>query len=219
MSDANGESGGSGGSGGAMSAEAEQYLRHKVKAELRKRLRAVRHTAPADACVQRSLKIVERLEQLEVVQKARSVALFWPIEARHEVDLRTLDASLRDRGVTVAYPSVDDETRLMEFRVVADVSLLEERGLGFAEPSPDWPVLGRGELDVIIVPAIALDVRGHRIGYGAGFYDRALPDLVPPAVPVGVAYDYQLVADVPDTAGDVPVDWIVTDMRTLPAER
>jgi 5-formyltetrahydrofolate cyclo-ligase len=199
--------------------QAETYLRHKVKAELRKRLRAVRHTAPAEACAQRSRKIVTQLEGLEVVQRARTVALFWPIEARHEVDLRALDASLRARGVTVAYPSVDEETREMTFRVVADVSLLEERGMGFAEPSAQSPVCGRGELDVIIVPAIAIDPRGHRIGYGAGFYDRTLPNLVPPAVPVGVAYDYQLVADVPDTEGDVPVDWIVTDTRVLAAER
>jgi 5-formyltetrahydrofolate cyclo-ligase len=199
--------------------ETEAYIRQKVKAELRKRLRAVRHTAPAEACAQRSRKIVTQLEGLEVLQKARSVALFWPIEARHEVDLRPLDTLLRARGVTVAYPSVDDETRVMVFRSVADVNLLDERGLGFAEPSPDWPRLGRGELDVIVVPAVAIDPRGHRIGYGAGFYDRTLPDLAPPAVTVAVAYDYQLVADVPDTAGDVPVDWIVTDTRVLAAER
>jgi 5-formyltetrahydrofolate cyclo-ligase len=199
--------------------EAETYLRHKVKAELRKRLRAVRHTAPAEACAQRSRKIVAQLEALAVLQPARAVALFWPIEAKHEVDLRALDASLRARGVTVAYPSIDDETREMTFRVVTDVALLEERGMGFAEPSPDSPVCARGELDVIVVPAIAIDPRGHRIGYGAGFYDRTLPHLVPPAVTVGVAYDYQLVADVPDTEGDVPVDWIVTDGRVLSAER
>ena len=158
-----------------------------------------------------------------MVQRARAVALFWPIEARHEVDLRRSRCqSLRARGVTVAYPSIDEETREMTCSAPWPTSArLEERGMGFAEPSPDRRrCCGRGELDVIVVPAIAIDPRGHRIGYGAGFYDRTLPG---PGSHrrsrSAVAYDYQLVADVPDTEGDVPVDWIVTDTRVVAAER
>ncbi|HEY5239824.1 MAG TPA: 5-formyltetrahydrofolate cyclo-ligase, partial [Polyangiaceae bacterium] len=60
--------------------------------------------------------------------------------------------------------------------------------------------------------------RGHRIGYGAGYYDRALPRFAPPAVSVTVLFDFQLVAEVPTTDGDVTVDWIVTDTRVMKAE-
>lgn len=193
----------------------DDVIRFKVKAELRKRLRGLRKTTPAEACAARSAAIVERLLALDVVTTARHVALFWPIEARHEVDLRPLDRALRERGVTVAYPAIDPESGVMSFRDVSDVATLEEAGYGFAEPGPGAPV-AEG-LDVVVVPAIGVDPTGHRIGYGAGYYDRALPTVAPPAVSVVVAYDFQLLAEVPATEGDVACDLVVTDTRVLDA--
>ena len=182
-------------------------------------MRGLRKALPVTACTARSEKIAERLASLEPIAGARAVALFWPIEERHEVDLRPLDARLRSRGARVAYPGVDPETGAMAFRFVADPDAMEEQGFGFREPSPRAPEAAPGELDVIVVPALAADPRGHRIGYGAGYYDRTLPRFAPPAVGVTVAFDFQLVAEVPSTEGDVEVDWIVTDARALRAER
>jgi 5-formyltetrahydrofolate cyclo-ligase len=143
------------------------------------------------------------------------VALFWPIEEQHEVDLRPLEARLRARGVRVAFPAMDAGTGEMAFRFVEDPDQMQEHGFGFREPRPHEPEAQ--ELDVIVAPALAVDPAGHRIGYGAGYYDRALPRYVPPAVAIAVAYDYQLVAEVPATATDVAVAWVVTDVRTLRA--
>lgn len=196
----------------------DDFIRVKVKAELRKRLRGVRKTTPLEACQARSVKIVARLEAHPALLAAKTVALFWPIEARHEVDLRALDTSLRARGVRVAYPSIDGETGVMTFRFVDDLATsMVERGFGFSEPSADAPEAPL--LDVIVVPAIAVDPVGHRIGYGAGYYDRTLPRFAPPATSIAVAYDWQLVAEVPALADDVPCDQVVTDTRTLVAER
>lgn len=192
----------------------EEVLRLKVKAELRKRLRGVRKTMPMEAAAERSAKIIATLEKHPAIVSAKRVALFWPIEARKEVDLRPLDRSLRARGVALAYPAIDPDTNEMTLRL-ADADHLEERGFGFAEPSADKP--DAAPLDVVVVPAIALDPSGHRIGYGAGYYDRTLPKYAPPAVTIGVAYDWQLVAEVPATEHDVRVQWVVTDMRTLEA--
>jgi 5-formyltetrahydrofolate cyclo-ligase len=197
--------------------EGEDLLRRRVKAELRKRMRGLRRTTPAAACAERSARIVERLSGLDVVEGARTVALFWPIEERHEVDLRALDTALRARGARVAYPSIHPETHVMTFRFVGDLGGLEERGLGFKEP-PDTAVEARGdELDVIVAPALAVDAAGYRLGYGAGYYDRTIPRFAPPAVAVAVAYDFQLVPELPFTSSDVPVSWIVTDARVLRA--
>jgi 5-formyltetrahydrofolate cyclo-ligase len=192
----------------------DDVIRARVKLELRKRLRALRATTPLDACAKRSARIVERLESLAAIASARSVALFWPIVERHEVDLRPLDAILRARGVEVAYPSIHPETRVMTFRF-ASPDALAERGLGFCEPPEAAREAARGELDVLVVPAIAIDPTGHRIGYGAGFYDRTIPRFAPPAVTVGVAYDFQLVAEVPFAPHDVALSAVVTDARTL----
>ncbi len=191
----------------------EEAIRFKVKAELRKRLRGVRKTAPIESCQERSRAIVARLEGLDAVAKARTVALFWPIEARHEVDLRPLDASLRARGARVAYPAIDPDTNDMTFRFVDDTSKLDEQGYGFSEPPKEAETATA--LDVVVVPAIAVDPAGHRIGYGAGYYDRTLPKFVPPGLAIVGAYDYQLVAEVPVTDGDVACGLVVTDTRTI----
>jgi 5-formyltetrahydrofolate cyclo-ligase len=203
---------------GFIPSSAEDLLRRRVKAELRKRMRGLRKALPASACAERSARIVERLTVLEPIAGAGSVALFWPIEERHEVDLRALDARLRARGVRLAYPAVDPETHAMTFRFVVDPEAMRIEGLGFREPRAEAPTAGDGALDVIVVPALAADPRGHRIGYGAGYYDRALPRFAPPAVTVTVIFDFQLVAEAPVTDGDVPVGWIVSDARVLRAE-
>jgi 5-formyltetrahydrofolate cyclo-ligase len=200
---------------GFIPSSAEDELRRRVKAELRKRMRGLRKALPASACDGRSARIVGRLEALEPIASARAVALFWPIEERHEVDLRALGARLRERGARVAYPGVDPETREMTFRFVAHPDAMQEQGFGFREPSPGDPEAAAGELDAIVVPALAADPSGHRIGYGAGYYDRTLPRFAPPAASVAVVFDFQLVAEVPATEGDVTVGWVVTDTRTL----
>jgi 5-formyltetrahydrofolate cyclo-ligase len=202
---------------GFIPSSAEEMLRARVKTELRKRMRALRNALPPAACALRSARIADRLNELAVVAGARSVCLFWPIEERHEVDLRPLDAVLRARGVRVAYPAVDRDTNAMTFRFVADPEAMQEHSFGFREPSPREPEARAEEIDAIVVPALAIDPRGHRIGYGSGYYDKTLPRYAPPATTVAVAFDFQLLAEVPDSPLDVTAAWIVTDARTLQA--
>jgi 5-formyltetrahydrofolate cyclo-ligase len=195
----------------------EEVIRARVKAELRKRMRAVRRATPKEACAARSVKIAARVLAHPAVQVAKSVALFWPIEDRHEVDLRSVDTELRGRGVAIAYPAIDPETRLMTFRFSEVHGDVAEQGFGFAEPPITARRAERGDIDVLVVPAIAIDPAGHRIGYGAGYYDRTIPGYAPPAVTLGVAYDFQLVAEVPFTEHDVALAWAITDTREIKA--
>jgi 5-formyltetrahydrofolate cyclo-ligase len=181
-------------------------------------MRGLRKALPLSACAERSARIVDRLGALEPVATARGLALFWPIEEHHEVDLRALDGRLRARGARIAYPAVDaDGAGAMTFRFADDIGTMEEHALGFREPPPSAPAAAAGELDVILVPALAVDPHGHRIGYGGGYYDRALLRVAPPAIAVAVAFDFQLVAEVPVTEGDVAVAWVVTDARCMRA--
>ncbi len=203
---------------GFIPSSAEDVLRRRVKAELRKRMRGLRNTLPASACRERSTRIVERLAGTDAIRSARAVALFWPIEARHEVDVRPLAATLRARGARVAYPAVVDEGRAMIFRFAGSDDAMVEGPMGVLEPAEGQPAAPPGEIDAIVVPALAIDPRGHRIGYGAGYYDRALGAHAPPAVTIGVAYEFQLLAEIPNTEGDVALDWIVTDSRCEKAE-
>lgn len=205
---------------GFIPSSAEDALRRRVKAALRKRMRALRGALPASACSERSARICLRLASLEPIATARAVALFWPIAQRHEVDLRALDALLRERGVRVAYPTVLQQTPAMTFRFVTNPDAMKEQtshGVVLREPSPHEPEAAPGELDVIVIPALAVDPSGQRIGYGSGYYDRTLPRFAPPATSVAVAFDFQLVAEVPSTEGDVVLHYVVTDARALKA--
>jgi 5-formyltetrahydrofolate cyclo-ligase len=200
----------------AMRLPADDVLRRKVKAEMRKRLRGLRKTTPASACSERSAQIVARLEELEPLLSAKTVALFWPMEDRHEVDLRSFDEWLRARGVRVAYPTVLDSGEMI-FIFVDDVRRMTAHALGFSAPALSLADDAKADaLDVIVVPALAIDPTGHRIGYGAGFYDRAL-SVRPASTSVGVAFDFQLISEAPATETDVRVHWIVTDRRVLRA--
>src|SRR4051812_39054137 len=133
----------------------ELALRYKAKIALRQRARGLRNSIPRDAIAERSARIAARLETLPIVADAASIALFWPIEGRNEVDLTALDPRLRAAGKRVAYPSIDADTRVMTFRFVADPASLDERGLGFREPDPGDPEAAA--LDVIVVPALQID--------------------------------------------------------------
>lgn len=190
-------------------------LRTRVKVELRKRMRGVRKSTPISVIESKSAAIIERLRAMPEIVNANGVALFWPIVERHEIDLRPLDLALRAKGKRVAYPSIDPDTRVMSFRWVDDVNTLEERGLGFSEPPYD-AALAVGELDAIVVPALAIDPTGVRLGYGAGFYDRALRairQVTPHLTTVGVAFEFQYVSELPVLAHDERVDFIVTESR------
>lgn len=193
----------------------EDLIRRNMKAELRKRMRQLRKTMPESAVTARSQKIIAHLLAMPEVKHAKTLASFWPITERHEVDLRNLDTELRKTNVRLAYPWIDRTTKDMTFRFTDDRDALKDGGLGFLEPPDDAPVAGT--LDVIVVPALAIDPRGHRLGYGAGFYDRALAKVSPSTKSVAVAFDFQMMVEIPITDRDVSVKWIVTDTRVVEA--
>jgi 5-formyltetrahydrofolate cyclo-ligase len=81
------------------------------------------------------------------------------------------------------------------------------------EPSLDATGPAPGEVDLAIVPGVAFDERCCRLGFGGGFYDRLLGELRPDAAALGLAYDVQVVEQVPTGPGDVPVHLVVTPSR------
>ena len=190
----------------------EDFLRRQAKAQMRKSRRAMRNSVPESARAARSARIVERVTSAPVFAAARRVALFWPMLDRNEIDVRPIDRAARDQGKLVAYPILREDVGIV--LLVADPSELEERGHGFAEPPEDAAPIEIDDSLLVIVPALAVDPEGQRVGYGKGYYDRLLTQIAPPAFALAVAYDFDVVAEVPVTAGDYPVDMVVTDLRS-----
>lgn len=192
--------------------EEELRIRAEVKAQLRAKMRAIRRALPASARAARSAKIVERLLALPAYAGASVVAGFFPL--RGEVDLRALFDRVLADGKTLALPRVDLESDEIVLHRWSPGDPLEEGPYELREPTHDAPEVAPADVGLVICPALAADETGNRIGYGRGYYDRLLPRCTR-AYGCVVAFDFQLVAEVPAMPGDVAVDAVVTDARTI----
>lgn len=187
-------------------------LRAGVKAEIRARRRAVRRALPTEAREARSRAICERVIALPEWARAKSVAAF--VSMRTEVQTRlAVEAAWAD-GKSVATPRMAPSFDELELRAWREDTPLEESGMMFLQPPESADLVAPEAIDLVLVPALAVDDRGHRIGFGKGFYDRLLPRLTS-ASRVAVIFDFERVAEVPELPGDEPVDVIVTDERVL----
>jgi 5-formyltetrahydrofolate cyclo-ligase len=185
-------------------------LQVHAKQELRARMRAVRRVLPLAACAGRSSRANARVMELPEFVRARTVIGYNAM--RKELDPTGLLARAASLGKRVGLPRVQDDH--LQLHVYEPSDALEENQLGMLEPLASAPVIDNAEVDLIVVPALALDAQGYRIGYGRAFYDRLLPALVN-AFYVGVAYDFQLVPELPKQAHDAAMHCVVSDARTL----
>jgi 5-formyltetrahydrofolate cyclo-ligase len=137
-----------------------------------------------------------------------------------EWDTRPLVALALARNKTVAVPRVNEATHTLELAVVNELERDTAPGYrGMAEPNVHCALLVREAIDWVLVPGVAFDLAGQRLGYGGGYYDRLLSGL-PARVPrIAGAFELQLVDQVPSAAHDLAVDVIVTEARTIAAAR
>jgi 5-formyltetrahydrofolate cyclo-ligase len=127
-----------------------------------------------------------------------------------EADPAPLLLELRARGHAIALPRVTGRGRPLDFHRYDAEKALVPGGFGLSEPARDWP---QAEPDVLIVPLLAFDALGYRIGYGAGFYDRTLAKLraARDVLAVGFAFAGQEFETVPHDENDQRLDWVVTE--------
>ncbi len=125
-----------------------------------------------------------------------------------EVQLGIFARQARTLGWQTVYPKADPREHSLTFHLVPDEAELCPGAYGILEPLPDAATVDIGELDVLLVPGVAFTYSGVRLGYGGGFYDRALPHTR--AVTIGVAFTCQLADELPTDALDKPVMAVVT---------
>ncbi len=183
-------------------------LRHDAKRQLRTRIAAIRRALPAEARAARSARIAAHVIAHPAFERARVITTYVPM--RGEVDPSMIVDAARKAGKIVALPRIDLEADEMRFFVWAEGAELEESGYEFLQPPPGAEPVNDDDVDLVLTPALAIDERGHRIGFGKGYYDHFLTRLKN-ATSIALIYDFQRMAEVPDTPGDVPVDFWAWD--------
>lgn len=191
---------------------AETKLRQRAKLALRNQMRTVRGALPKSACDARSAEISKRLFALAELESAVTVLAFSSI--RNEVRTRPSMEAAWSAGKRVALPRVVGDG--LSLHLIDRETVLVDGAFSVPEPPTQAASIEPGGIDFALVPALAVDPRGYRIGYGGGYYDRLIPRLVN-ACTCALAYDFQLIAEVPELPFDVAVDMVVTDERLIRA--
>lgn len=160
-----------------------------------------------------SKRIEDRLAGLAVWRDAAVVHTYVGA-VQGEVATRGIVARALREGKTVVCPRVRWKPRGLESFAVVSLGELTEGSRGLWEPDPQRAApVGDAELDLVLVPGIAFDRRGWRIGFGAGLYDRFLAGVTAPRV--ALAFSLQIQDSLPVEPHDEPVDWIVTEGETI----
>lgn len=182
------------------------------KRELRKKLREVQAEVEPGWISQASEKILQAIREHATYRAARCIMCY--VSTAREVATHRLLSAMLSEGKRVAIPWCEgDALRLFRFTGFEE---LEPGTLGILEPLAELRAdparqIRPDELDLILVPGLAFDLCGGRLGRGKGYYDRFLKTIPRSAVRIGLAFEYQILDEVPTTPSDEKMDWIITE--------
>lgn len=170
------------------------------KQTLRTLYKQIRDSLTAEECARWSMRICEAITHSPVFEAARTVAVYHPLGS--EVDLRPLTKTSQ----RIVFPRLIDRThKTMEF---ATVETAFAKGV-FGLMEPDGFAVPKDQIDLILCPGLAFDLEGHRLGYGAGYYDLYLADFQ--GTVLGVGYACQIAGELPSDPWDIPMQGLFTE--------
>ncbi len=178
----------------------------EIRAEVKKR----RREADEETLHEKSLQILERFRQLSAYKDASLLLAY--VDAKREVETRLLMRCAWDDGKKVAVPRVDGDG-IMHFYYLRSLKDLEPGAFGIMEPRADCRIC-EPEEGLLLMPGVAFDEQGHRVGYGGGYYDRYL-EKHPHLIHIALAFEFQIFPEVPSEKHDICPDLIVTENRIL----
>lgn len=182
----------------------------ETKAVIRKEMKKRRQLMSKELYENNSSIICERIKQLSCIDEAEVIYLY--ATANNEVNLDELINYFLRRDKVIAMPRVYGDD--MIFHRISSLSDLETGYFDIREPKKDCPIEAGVQKAVMLVPGVAFNEKGFRIGYGKGFYDRYLK-MSNSIYTVGVAYEFQLEFEWKPEEFDVPLDLIITEKREV----
>jgi 5-formyltetrahydrofolate cyclo-ligase len=185
------------------------------RSAIRAAMRAWRMQVPEAECSAASKRAGQNLEKIPAFAKARVVAGYRPV--RGEIDPGSALARVANAGATVAWPRVMPDGVTIAFHRVRTSGDWVKGSFGIWEPSADAPELGLDAIECFVVPGLAFDRTGGRLGQGGGHYDRVMAFARERANPafIGFAFAHQVIPSVPQMAHDARVDWLVSETEHM----
>ncbi|NDK56508.1 5-formyltetrahydrofolate cyclo-ligase [Pontibacter fetidus] len=181
-----------------------------LKAELRKLMLQKRRALPTEEVQRRSERIADQFFSNFPLRPGQMVHVFLPIVKNNEVNTWPIIERLRLQypKVRVAVPVTDVAQNILTHHHLTDDAILIENPWGIPEPQNAQHILAP-EVDIVLIPLLAFDNTGHRVGYGKGFYDRFLADCKPDVLKVGLSLEPPVPTIADPNPFDVPLDAVV----------
>ncbi len=171
---------------------------------LRPKMANLRRTLDASGRHRANIVISKKLLAMPEVLRARTICCY--VSTPEEVDTKEIITHFLAQGKQVVVPKAEGN-RLVLYQITALEDLVKG-AFGILEPATTQQVTVSA-VDVFIVPGFAFDQKGHRLGWGKGYYDRLLADVA--AFKIGLAYSFQLVSRLETRVYDIPMDTVVTE--------
>ena len=183
-----------------------------MKKQIKEAILEKRNSLSKQEIIEKSKKIEKNLFALEQYIKSKSVMFF--VSFNSEVNTHEMIKNSFAKK-TVIIPKVTQHE--IEPSVIIDFDNLIPGKFGILEPIEIMKIAYKN-IDLVLVPGIAFDKEGHRVGYGFGYYDKFLAK-APKAVKIGLCFDFQVLDKIPREEHDVPVGLIVTDERVVKCKK
>ncbi len=187
-----------------------------MKAIIRKEILQKRKSLEPQEVEEKSSQILSRLIEYGLLERPQVVMCY--MDFRNEVRTESLIEYLLSEDKVVILPKVNPETQNLDLFQIEGFRDLELSKFGILEPADHLPTVLPSDIDLILAPGVAFDLKGYRMGYGAGFYDKLLPKIRPDCAVIGLAFDMQIVASLPVESHDQPMNSIMTETRWIGAE-
>ena len=182
-----------------------------TKKALRLKYKALRAAMPLEDIEAGSLAIANRLLHLDIWDKTY-YHLFLTMENQKEVHTDVIRHVLCGRDKEIIVSRSDFETCSMVHYLLTDNTKLALSTYGIPEPVEGIEVPS-AKIDVAFVPLLAYDIKGHRVGYGKGFYDRFLAECKPDVIKIGLSFFEAEKQNIPHNETDIPLDYCITPER------
>lgn len=187
----------------------------KEKQEIRQKILSLRNNLSPDNVSLKSKLIKNRLFQVPEFKNAEWIMLYLSFNNEVRTD-QIIKELLMCRKKLLVPAIVEKSKNLIACQIFSFEKDLKRGYFGISEPVENLKIpVDPKKIDLIVIPGIAFDVNGNRVGFGRGYYDRFLKKLGRKTISIALAYDFQILKTVPSQKNDIPVSIIVSEKQTI----